>query len=172
MTKRRITATNNIKNPFLVPQGVGVRDAAIHWHDGVLHCFYTASYRGEGTIVSHIEHVCSRDLITWARCPDVVADPPVFWSVGNVIRAQGAWILCMQDYRIPPGEKFAGDDARLWITRSADLMTWQPPVSINPGGAQVNWRPGARSIRSWSSTTDGTGASTKAGGWGCWFPTI
>ncbi len=135
-----------IRNPILVPRGVGVRDAAILWHDGVLHCFYTASFQGNGTIVSHIEHVQSRDLRTWERCPDVVADPPVFWSVGNVIRAQGEWVLCMQDYRIPPGEKFAGDDARLWTARSADLMTWKPPVSINPGGANVRWRPTKRQI--------------------------
>lgn len=135
-----------IRNPFYVPRGIGARDAAILWHDGALHCFYTGSYQGKETFYSHIEHIRTRDLATWERCPDVVADPPVYWSVGNVIRAHGEWVLCMQDYRVPPGEKWAGDDARLWITRSADLMTWQPPVSINPVGAQVNWRPGRRQI--------------------------
>jgi len=137
---------DNIQNPICTPRGVGVRDAAILWHEGVLHCFYTASFQGEGTIISQIEHIQSRDLRNWERCPDVVTDPPVFWSVGNVIRANNEWVLCMQDYRIPIGEKWAGDDARLWLTRSADLMTWGDPVSMNPVGAQVQWRPTQRQI--------------------------
>jgi sucrose-6-phosphate hydrolase SacC (GH32 family) len=135
-----------VRNPFYVTRGIGARDSAILWHDGVLHCFYTGSYQGADTYFSHIEHLCTRDFVTWERCPDVVSDPPIFWSVGNVIRVKDEWVLCMQDYRVPPGEKWAGDDARLWITKSPDLMKWGTPISINPGGCNVRWRPTRRQV--------------------------
>lgn len=146
MARRPSSPLQAVRNPFCVPRGIGARDSAIHWHDGVLHCFYTASYQGPDTYFSHIEHLCTRDLVNWERCPDVVSDPPIYWSVGNVIRALGEWVLCMQDYRVPPGEKWAGDDARLWITKSPDLMKWGTPISINPEGCRVNWRPTRRQV--------------------------
>ena len=135
-----------VRNPFFVPNGIGARDAAILWHDGELHCFFTGSYQGKETFYSHIEHIRTRDFATWERCPDVVSEPPIFWSVGNVIRAHGEWVLCMQDYRVPPGEKWAGDDARLWLVKSPDLMTWGTPVCMRPEGCTVNWRPTRRQV--------------------------
>jgi len=136
-----------IENPFLKPYGgIGVRDAALVHHDGILYCFYTASYWNGETFISNIDLVSTRDLVNWTRPRHVVAAPPVFWSPGNVLRVHGDWMLCMQDYRVKPGELFAGDDARLWLARSRDLLNWGQPEPMNPAGARVKWSDTARQI--------------------------
>jgi beta-xylosidase len=90
--------------------------------------------------------VTTTDARTWSRPETVVCDPPVFWSVGNVIRVGADWVMCVQDYAVTAGEDFAGDDARLWLLRSPDLAHWDHPQPMNPGGAQVRWTSSRRQI--------------------------
>jgi beta-xylosidase len=125
---------------------IGTRDAAIQYHDGTLHCYYTASYWDGSTFFSHIEQVRTRDLVHWTAPEPVVTEPPVFWSVGNVLRVGDEWVMCMQDYPLRCGERFAGDTCRLWVARSADLVRWAPPEPINPAGARLAWTKKKRQI--------------------------
>ena len=139
---------DHARNPFLKPSGgrIGVRDSALHYHDGVLRCFFTASYWNGETFRSQIQSVQTTDLVTWTQPTPIFTNPPTFWSVGNVLFVDGCWVMCMQSYPIEPFHSYAGEESRLWISRSPDLSRWQTPVSMNPQGARLRWTDSRRQI--------------------------
>ncbi|MFC1614315.1 hypothetical protein ACFL5K_03370 [Gemmatimonadota bacterium] len=134
---------DRVANPFLdrAPL-VSSRDPALHYHQGVLRCFYTAVDDG-GLFIDEIH---SSDLLNWSE-PRRLTEPGLnFSSPGNVIRVGDRWLLCVQSYPILPGEKYGSEESRLWIMSSDNLIDWSEPHQINPDGCRGTWTDSPRQI--------------------------
>ncbi len=81
----------------------------------------------------------SRDLVKWS-------EPAIFTprdqnlnygSPGNIIRHGDRWVLCLQTYPRPNGERYGNASARIWTMRSKDLETWERPELLRVKGPNV-----------------------------------
>lgn len=116
------------------------RDPAVIYHDGFFRLFFTyVRIDAENQHYWVVAHSKSPDLIHWTRPePITPADRNLnFSSPGNIVRFGDEWILCMQTYPTPNGEKFGNEDCRVWITRSRDLENWQTPELLRVKGPDV-----------------------------------
>jgi hypothetical protein len=60
-----------------------------------------------------------------------------FSSPGNIVRFDGRWVLCLQTYPRPKGEKFGNQDSRVWTMRSDDLENWDKPKMLMVKGPHI-----------------------------------
>lgn len=130
-----------IPAPFL--QGtrcIAYRDPAAHLHNGVFRVFHTICERDAGGACWwYLGVTTSRDLVHWSE-PHRLTEPDrsCNWSSpGNVIRYAGEWLLCLQTYPTPKGERTATADARIFVMRSTDLETWSEPELLPVKGPDV-----------------------------------
>jgi len=137
----------SITNPILDPApGYSVRDPLLFCHDGVVHCHYSAVERAGDHSTFYLETISSSDLVEWSQPRRLTDSALGFSSPGSIIRVGDGWVMSLQSYPILPGEKRAGESARLWLMASPDLENWNDPVPINPDGARVNWSESRRQI--------------------------
>jgi len=113
--------------------------AAIH-HDGWFRLFFTLVKSGpDGRPFSHVAWSRSRDLVNWSE-PEVFTPREQslnYGSPGNIIRQGEEWVLCLQTYPRPRGERYGNQDSRIWTMRSKDLETWGPPELLRVKGPEV-----------------------------------
>jgi hypothetical protein len=132
----------HIKSPIIFKGDAttAYRDPACIYHDGIFRLFFTYILtEGDGKIYWCTAFSKSRDLIHWTG-PKIITpkDPNLnFASPGNVVRHGGKWILCLQTYPTPNGEKYGNDDCRVWIMRSDDLENWGPAEMLMVKGPDV-----------------------------------
>ena len=116
------------------------RDPAAIYHEGVFHLFFTlVRTDAAGNVFLHLAKCASTDFANWTA-PRVLtpADSALnYSSPGNMIRFDGKWVLCLQTYPRPDGEKYANEDARLWTMTSADLEIWDSPRLLRVKGPAV-----------------------------------
>jgi hypothetical protein len=116
------------------------RDPAVVYHEGVFHLFYTIVLTdSSGAVFLHLAKSRSSDLISWTS-PRILtpADPSLnYSSPGSIVRFQDRWVLCLQTYPRPGGEKYADDTARLWTMSSEDLEHWDEPRLLQIKGPDV-----------------------------------
>ena len=116
------------------------RDPAAVYHDGWFYLYFTvAKIEPDQQAYGYVAWSKSRDLAHWT-------EPKIFTprdqrlnysSPGNLIRQGGEWVLCLQTYPRPHGEKYADETARIWTLRSKDLETWGPPELLRVKGPEV-----------------------------------
>lgn len=130
---------NQLISPVLLAGGpkVAYRDPAAVWHEGRLTLFFTVTtIEPNGTVYMYVGSSSSRDLLDWS--PIQLLTPRDqslnFSSPGNVVRYDGEWVLCLQTYPRPNGEKYGNGDARLWFLRGPDLDRWSEPELIRVKG--------------------------------------
>jgi len=131
-----------IKSPIVLKGDAdrAFRDPAACYHDGVFRLYYTYWLKDhDARRYSYTAVSKSRDLINWTA-PRILT--PKDWNLnfsspGNVIRFGNDWILCLQTYPTPKGQKYGNDDCRLWIMRSPDLENWGPPEILMVEGPNV-----------------------------------
>jgi len=116
------------------------RDPAAHWHDGTFRVFHTLHRReSDGHYYVTMAVTRSTDLVRWT--PSRVLTPRDlrlnYSSPGNVVRAGGQWVLCLQTYPTPGDETFGTADARIWTMRSDDLQRWSEPELLRVKGPDV-----------------------------------
>jgi uncharacterized Ntn-hydrolase superfamily protein len=116
------------------------RDPAAVYHEGVFHLFFTFVKAGnDGQPWMFTATSTSRDLKNWT--PARILTPKDrnlnFSSPGNVVRFNNEWILCLQTYPRPSGEKYGNANARLWIMHSPDLKSWGEPELLRVKGPEV-----------------------------------
>ena len=116
------------------------RDPAAVYHNGWFHLFFTlVRIEPDGRPFSYLASSKSRDLVRWST--PVILTPRDrqlnFGSPGNIVRHGGQWVLCLQTYPRPNGEKFGNASARLWTMRSQDLETWGKPELLRVKGPDV-----------------------------------
>lgn len=116
------------------------RDPTAVYHDGEFRLFFTlVKIEPDQRVFSYCAWSKSRDLRHWSE-PTVFTPRDQnlnFGSPGNIIRFNGEWVLCLQTYPRPNGEKFGNDTARCWIMRSADLEHWRPAELLRLKGPAV-----------------------------------
>jgi len=117
------------------------RDPAAVYHDGLFRLFYTYWLKApDGVRYSYLATSRSRDLLHWTR-PRILSPQDLylnFSSPGNIIRYKGEWIICLQTYPTPEGQKYGNKDCRLWTMKSKDLERWGPPEMLMVKGPNVS----------------------------------
>lgn len=115
------------------------RDPCAVYHEGVFHLFYTyVNYKG-GRPFLHLAKSRSTDLRRWTA-PTLLTPSDArlnYSSPGSIVRREGKWILSLQTYPRPLGEKYANETARLWTMQSDDLERWEEPRLLRVKGPAV-----------------------------------
>lgn len=116
------------------------RDPAAVYHDGWFRLFFTlVKIEPDRKVYSYCAWSKSRDLLHWSE-PKIFTPRDQrlnFGSPGNIVRFQDKWVLCLQTYPRPNGEKFGNESARIWTMRSDDLETWSEPDLLRVKGPDV-----------------------------------
>lgn len=116
------------------------RDPTAVYHEGVFRLFFTlVKIEDDGKVYSYTAMTKSADLVHWTT-PRIltVRDRGLnFSSPGNVVRFGSQWVMCLQTYPRPNGEKYANADARLYVMRSDDLENWSQPELLMVKGGNV-----------------------------------
>jgi hypothetical protein len=131
-----------IKSPIIFKgdAATAYRDPAAVYHDSVFRLFFTMVHKeDDGNVYLYTAVSKSADLVAWT--PPKILTPRDrnlnFSSPGNLVRFGEEWVLCLQTYPRPAGEKFGNETARIWTMRSKDLETWGPPQLIRVKGPDV-----------------------------------
>ena len=116
------------------------RDPAALYQDGWFRVFMTlVKTQPDKRVSCTVAWSKSRDLVHWT-------EPKIFTgldqhlnysSVGDIVHRGDDWVLCLQTYPRPNGEKYGNADSRLWTMRSHDLETWGPPELLRVKGPDV-----------------------------------
>lgn len=138
---------SKVVSPFLDTEPeVSVRDPLLVYNEGIFRCFYSAVERKDGNFTFFLETIESPDLVHWSKPRRLTHSHLGFSSPGNIFKHGREWVMSLQTYPVPAGEKHASEEARLWIMKSPDLVNWGVPKQINPDGAKVNWSASKRQI--------------------------
>lgn len=126
---------------FRGDERVAYRDPAAVYADGRFHLFFTlveTEAPGEQPFL-YTAVSTSRDLVQWERPRKLTPRDRAlnFSSPGNVIRFADRWVMCLQTYCRPNGEKYGSADSRIWTMRSDDLRAWDEPSLLCVKGPQV-----------------------------------
>ena len=119
---------------------VAYRDPAALYHSGWFYLYFTmVRTESDGIAYSYAAWTRSRDLQTWS---DVNLLTPRdknldFGSPGDVIRFHDRWVLCLQTYPRPQGERYGNRDSRIWTMTSRDLRNWSLPELLKVRGPDV-----------------------------------
>lgn len=116
------------------------RDPAAIWHDGWFYLYFSlVETEAGGNVFGYTAWSKSRDLGSWTE-PKILTPRDRnlnFSSPGNVITVENDWVLCLQTYPRPNGEKYGNDTARIWTMRSGDLENWAAPRLLRVEGPDV-----------------------------------
>ncbi|MFH5182484.1 hypothetical protein ACHHV8_07495 [Paenibacillus sp. TAB 01] len=131
-----------IPSPILLQgnQRIAYRDPAAIYHDGVFRLFYTLTEtESDGQIFMYTAMSQSEDLVHWSEPKRLTPrDRSLnYSSPGNIIRFQGKWVMCLQTYPRPGGEKYGNQSSRIWIMESHDLCQWTDPKLLRLKGEEV-----------------------------------
>jgi hypothetical protein len=130
-----------LRSPILFrgDEATAYRDPAAVYQDGWFRLFFTLVRIEDGLPYSYLAWSESRDLAAWSA--PVVLTPRDrslnYGSPGNVVRFGSEWVLCLQTYPRPHGEKYGNADSRLWTMRSQDLESWSAPELLQVKGPDV-----------------------------------
>ena len=131
-----------LKSPILFKGDAttAYRDPAAVYSDGVFHLYFTlVKTMPGGQIYMHTAWSKSEDLAHWTE-PKIFTPrdrSQNFSSPGSVIHFGNEWVICLQTYPRPKGEKFGNENARLWLRASADLEHWEDATWIPVKGPDV-----------------------------------
>ena len=143
---RKVRSSNllrSLTNPVLLAGDAttAYRDPAAIYHDGYFYLFYTLVVTGsDGIPCSCVAWSKSKDLREWTS-PAVITEKNRalgYSSPGDIVRVDGKWVLCLQTYPRPNGEKFANANARIWTMTSKDLEHWESPELLRVSGPEVS----------------------------------
>jgi len=116
------------------------RDPAAFYWNATFYLFFTLVLtEPSGTAYSYVAQSRSRDLLTWTE-PRILTPRDKnldFGSPGDVVRDGNDFVLCLQTYPRPHGEKYGNKDSRIWTIRSTDLEHWTEPELIRVKGPEV-----------------------------------
>lgn len=121
------------------------RDPAILHHDNVFYLFATLiEIEADGRIYAYTVQSTSVDLLQWSAPKKLTPKDQAlnYSSPGNVIRFNDEWILCLQTYPRPGYTieqipRYGDETSRLFVMRSADLITWSAPELLKVKGPEV-----------------------------------
>lgn len=115
------------------------RDPTAIYHDGVFRLFYTLVKTEKDKVYMYTAMSKSTDLVNWTE-PEILTPKDQslnFSSPGNIVRHNCKWIMCLQTYPRPNGEKYGNGNARIWLMESEDLENWSEPQIMKVKGKDV-----------------------------------
>ena len=116
------------------------RDPAAVYHNGIFYLYFTlVKTDPAGNVFSYTAMSKSDDFQNFSE--PIILTPKDknlnFSSPGNIIRYRNYWIMCLQTYPRPNGEKFGNSSARIWVMSSQDLENWSEPELLRVKGDNV-----------------------------------
>jgi hypothetical protein len=122
---------------FRGDRSTAYRDPAAIYHDGWFYLYFSLNnVEADGQVFQRTAWSKSRDLVHWSP-PDIFTprDKSLnYSSPGDVIRFGNDWVLCLQTYPRPNGERHGNGSSRIWIMRSKDLENWGPAELLRVKG--------------------------------------
>ena len=116
------------------------RVPAAVYHDGWFRVYFTlVKIEQDRKVFSYVAWSKSRDLLSWTA-PKIFSprDQSLnYGSPGNVVRYGDEWVLCLQTYPRPNGEKYGNQTSRVWTMRSKDMENWSEPELLYVKGPDV-----------------------------------
>lgn len=164
---------NTLSSPILF-KGDAVtafRDPAALYYAGRFYLFFTlVTTEADGSVYMVTAMAQSTDLANWTRPRPLTPRDPSrnFSSPGNIVRVADEWVLCLQTYPRPSGEKYGNGSSRLWIMRSPNLETWGEPELLHVKGPDVSNAQMGRMIDPFLLTERGADG-TETGRWWCFY---
>jgi len=141
---------NKLNSPMILKgdDRTGYRDPALIFANGMFYLYYTYNVGTEGDVFQHVAMSKSNDLRNWSSpCILTPSDKSLnYSSPGNIIYFDGQWIMCLQTYPRPHGEKYGNQNSRVYLMRSHDLETWSEPELIKVRGNDVSFEEMGRMI--------------------------
>lgn len=141
-----IDLLHQLESPILIEgtDHMAFRDPLIIYEYGLFWLFYSTATNKTDSIIQgkafwQTAYSNSTDLKNWTQ-PVAITPENLslnFCSPGSITKNDDEWILSLQTYPTPNGEKFGNDSSRLWIMRSNDLKTWSEPELIYFMGRKV-----------------------------------
>jgi len=133
---------SQIPSPVLLrgSSRVAYRDPAALYHDGVFRLFCTVvETEDDGRVFMYAAVSESRDLIRWSEPRKLTPRNANlnYSSPGNIVHFEDRWVLCLQTYPRPGGEKYANETARVYTMESTDLLQWTQPELLRVKGDRV-----------------------------------
>jgi hypothetical protein len=128
--------------------GLAYRDPAALYYKGWLYLFFTLMRLEDGVSYSYVAWSRSRDLLQWSPVTTLTPRDKRLdcSSPGDVVRYGKDWVLCMQTYPRPNGERYGNRDARIWTMRSRDLEHWSAMELLKVKGPDVAMKDMGRMI--------------------------
>jgi hypothetical protein len=152
---------------FVGDATIAYRDPAALYHSDWFYLYFTlVKTESDGVAYSYVAWTRSRDLRQWSNISlltprDKKLD---FGSPGNVIRFHNQWVLCLQTYPRPHGERYGNGDSRVWSMASHDLLHWSAPELMRVKGPTVSRADMGRMIDPYIFRD-----KDKPGKWWCFF---
>jgi hypothetical protein len=131
-----------LSSPVIFPGNdtTAYRDPTAIYHDGWFRLYFTlVRIEPDKKVFSYTAWSKSRDLKSWTA-PKIFTPQDQslnYGSPGNIVRDGDDWILCLQTYPRPNGEKYGNETSRIWIMRSRDLENWSEPELLRVKGPDV-----------------------------------
>ena len=141
----------SLRSPLLIAgdDTTAYRDPSAVYHNGWFYLFYTLVKTGTDSIpYSFVAWSKSTNLREWTQ-PTIITEKSRdldYGSPGDIVRKGDRWVLCLQTYPRPHGEKFGNADSRIWTMTSTDLEQWGTPELLRVGGPGVSAKAMGRTI--------------------------
>tara|TARA_R110002050_G_scaffold171113_2_gene303141 strand:+ start:76507 stop:77514 length:1008 start_codon:yes stop_codon:yes gene_type:complete len=126
----------NLDSPILIEgdDHKAFRDPLIIFEDEKFWLFYSVATNETDSIIQgkafwQTAYSTSQDLKNWSA-PKFITPKDLslnYASPGSINKVGDEWVLALQTYPTPNGEKFGNKDSRLWTMRSTDLKNWSSP---------------------------------------------
>ena len=116
------------------------RDPAAIYNDGWFHLYFTLiKTESDGKAYSRVAWSKSRDLRGWTTPVAITPEDKSleYGSPGDVVRFNDEWVLCLQTYPRPNGERYGNANSRIFTMRSRDLEKWDEPRLLRVKGTSV-----------------------------------
>jgi hypothetical protein len=133
---------------FAGDETTAYRDPAAIYHHGSFYLYFTFIRLEERETYSYVAWSKSRDLQQWTE-PKIITprDKSLeFSSPGDVVWTEDGWVLCLQTYPRPNGERYGNKNSRVWTMHSQDLEHWSTPELLRVKGPDVSERDMGRMI--------------------------
>lgn len=131
-----------IPSPILLHgnEHMAYRDPCAVYHEGVIRLYYTlVETEADGQVYMYTAMSASSDLCRWSK-PLILTPRDQrlnYSSPGSIVRFRDRWVMCLQSYPRPNGEKYGNDSCRIWTMESKDLVHWTSPRLLRVKGEDI-----------------------------------
>ena len=135
------TLLDRLESPVLLAGDgqIAYRDPLLLHVENQFWLFFSLATNADGATFWQTAYSKSIDLAHWSVPVTITPRDRTlnFCSPGSIVRQGDEWVLALQTYPTPKGEKYGDDSSRLWTMRSKNLENWEAPELISFLGPDV-----------------------------------